>query len=110
MRKVHPPGHRVLVKVARNVAENISKGGIVMAKTLTDDERQRSTQEATVLELGPQAYKDYGDGEPWCAVGDDVLIPLYSGQDTTHPITGDIHRMINDGDVWGVLGEDDGIE
>ena len=104
MIKVHPAGHRVLVKL--KAYEEKSAGGILLCSdTKLKDAQKRATQEATVIEIGRTAFKAFDDGHPWCAVGDKVLIAKYSGEDREDQETGDIYRLINDEDIFAVLGD-----
>lgn len=105
MLKITPVGHRVLVKLSPVEEEEKSEGGIIIASGAPRDARRRATQEATVVKLGANAFKDFSDGEPWCSVGDLVLIAKYSGEDREDKETGDIFRIINDEDIFAIVEE-----
>jgi len=62
-----------------------------------------ATQEAEVMALGHTAFKAFDDGEPWCKVGDKVMICKYSGDDRTDIEDGEIYRIINDEDIQAIF-------
>lgn len=70
-------GHRVLVKPL--VAEKISAGGIVIPDS-NHEKNQRDQQKGYVIQIGPNAWKAFDDGQPWAAVGDLVLFSRYGGK------------------------------
>lgn len=104
--KIHPAGHRVLVRLKNErINEEKTDSGIIVkikdAKTV--EAEQYATQEAIIEELGINAYKAFDSGEPWCKVGDTVLIAKYSGENREDPESGVIYRVINDEDVIAIL-------
>lgn len=101
--KITPCGHRVLVKL--KVFEEKTESGIIIATEDMKDAHQRAMQEAYVVSLGPTAFKDFGNGSPWCRVNDLVLISKYSGEDRIDPDTKEVYRIINDEDVFAILEE-----
>lgn len=101
--KLRPTGHRVLVRLL--MAEEKSSGGIIVMRESDRDRHTKGMQEATVMELGSNAYKAFDDGHPWCAVGEKVMIAKYSGEDRKDPATGEIYRIINDEDVFAIIEE-----
>lgn len=75
--------------------EEISKGGIVLAR----DERQAKaeTSTGTIKEIGPLAWLDPAlGGEPWCEVGDRVVYAKYSGKFVIDPDDEKEYVVIND--------------
>jgi co-chaperonin GroES (HSP10) len=116
MYKIHPTGYRVLLAIYPP-KETITEGGLVIDTNFIKDAdghlriadgatKQKAHQEATVLEIGKDAFKAYGDGEPWCKVGDRVMITKYCGEDRIDYKTGILYRIINDDDIIAVIGED----
>lgn len=97
---VTPCGHRVLVYPLP--VEEMSKGGIVIPMELTRRESMAQV-EATVMAIGPTCWKDQ-PGEPWCKVGDKVLIAKYSGL-LRIGLDERVYRVISDLDVVGVCDE-----
>ncbi len=99
-RHLKPCGDRVLVRL--KPFNDVSEGGIILAVQTKDAERY-AMQEAYVVELGYDAFKGLGSGEPWCKVGDLVLIAKYSGEDRGDIEDGEIYRLISDENVYGVF-------
>jgi len=94
-----PIGWRVLVRPLP-ISEKTS-GGIILTEQVHDD-MQRTQTLARVLALGPMAYtrNDMG-GEPWCNVGDTVLIGKFSGLRIKY---GDVKlALLNDDQVMAVI-------
>lgn len=103
LRKVKPCGFRVLVKLKKIVPELEKKTEYGIIYELSTDQKeklkQRATQEAYVMALGPTAFKGFDDGHQWCKVGDLVQICKYSGDDLKDIETDEIYRIINDADI-----------
>ena len=104
MSKLRPAGHRVLVRL--KPIEEVSKAGIILHLETAKAIHQKATQEATIISLGPTAYRGFDDGTPWCKPGDLVLIAKYSGEDRENPETKEIFRIINDDDVLAIIEEE----
>ena len=92
---IKPCGFRVLVELER--LEEVSDGGIVIARENKGRREQTGQETATVVALGPTAFKAYDNGEPWCKIGDKVRIVRYSG----NIIEDDnkFYSIINDNDI-----------
>lgn len=78
-------GHYIVVELESLGKEQKSEGGIVIAKTSEAYRReQKGTCLAVVKDIGKNAWQGhtdpYGDFEPWCKVGDKVMIAQYAGQ------------------------------
>ncbi len=74
-REIEPTGWRLLIKP--DPLEETTKSGIVLA---VDERLHRSAINiGTITHIGPYAWKDYKEGEPWCKVGDRVLFSKYAG-------------------------------
>lgn len=72
------PGHRVLLRPLPAV----TKIGSIILSDITVDRQERIISVARVLAVGPDAYLDeqkFPSGEPWCEVGDFVLIGKHAG-------------------------------
>lgn len=102
--KIIPTGHRLVVKLQK--AETTSRGGIIIETEETASRANFAAQFGTVMAIGPNAFKDFGDGKPWCKTGDKVMLAKYSGVDQMDPASKDIFRIINDEDVFAVVKED----
>lgn len=101
-RKVKAVGFRVVVKL-KKIEEKLTPGGVIVRAESQMHKEKRATQEAYVVEVGPQAFKDFGDGEPWCKKGDCVLIAKYSGDDLLDVEDDEVYRVINDRDIEAVF-------
>ncbi len=95
--KMIPTGHRVLVKVEQSeLKKKAQTSGIYVPDDALGRE-QLAQQEAVVVELGPDAYKDFHSN--WCKPGDHILIARYSGESRDDIEDGYSYRVINDEDV-----------
>lgn len=107
MRNLQPAGHRVLVKLItpKDEVEEVSESGIVLAikDKRTRNAEKYATQEAYVVSLGINAFKAFDNGDPWCKVGDKVLICKYSGENRDDIEDGQVYRLINDDDIHGIF-------
>lgn len=95
---IHPRGAMILVKME---VEKELKGLSIALPDEFLDKSQMSGREATVVEVSPQGYKAWFDGERWCEPGDKVLVRQFSG--TNSMVGGEIYRLIEDKDVMAVL-------
>lgn len=75
--KIHVCGHAIKVRLL-DIAEATFNGGLIYKPEEIKKGERLAAQEAIVLEVGPQAYQIFGDGSPWCKVGDHVLIKKYT--------------------------------
>ena len=92
-----PTGWRMLV--IPYMAENKSKGGIALT-TQTMERENLATTVCAVLKMGPLCFNDvekYGP-DPWCKVGDWVLIGRYAGSRFKLE-DGEEVRIINDAEI-----------
>ncbi len=95
--KMVPVGHKVLIKVEQSeLARKASGAGIVLTEK-TKQQEQAAHQEALVVALGPDAYKDFRS--IWAEPGDKVLVTRYSGESRDDIEEGFSYRIINDEDV-----------
>jgi co-chaperonin GroES (HSP10) len=86
--RIVPAGHRVLVTPDKAVAEEVRESGIVVP-IQNHKEAQYSIQRATVVAVGPDAWKAYRmmddkgrevNGRPWAKEGDRVWIARGAGR------------------------------
>ena len=103
MLKMVPVGHRVMIKVKK--VEEVTESGIILSVGENLEREKYSQEEGIVVGLGPQAFKELGDGTPWCKLGDNVFVNRHSGVFKVDHETKDIYRIINDQDVLGIIGE-----
>lgn len=98
---ITPTGHLVLVKL-KKVSEK-TRGGLYVPETVREVHQKASTS-GTLMAVGPQAWKAFGDGTPWAGVGDEVIFPRYSGVAVDPDISGDTDLVLmNDEDVKGTV-------
>lgn len=99
----HPTGHRILVVLDKVKEQTKTESGIEVV--LDDKKYQEAHETATVIEMGPTCYNlPHHGGEPWCKVGDRVVIARYSGKDVPGDDT-KLLRMVNDEDILLVAEE-----
>lgn len=96
-------GYRLLLQMDK--IEEVSKGGIVIARHDGGIRDQAGVEIGVVLDIGPEAYKDTGSGEPWVKIGDKIQVVRYSGVNVEHVYreTGIMYRWVNDRDVLGII-------
>ena len=103
-----PTGWRILVMPY--MGRDKTEGGIYVPDQVRDRE-SKATVVAYVVKVGPLAYKDadkFGDGDPWCKVGDWVCIGRYAG--SRFSIEGGEVRIINDDEVIATIVDPDDIK
>ena len=87
-------GHRVLIKP--EVEKETDWG---FALTVSDRKAAMDSDKGHIVAMGPQAYKDYGDGSKWVEVGDYVYYAKYGAKVIKDDETGDLYIICNDEDV-----------
>ena len=100
---IEPIGHRVLIKP--KPVEETSKGGIILNENKGLAEANQI--EGTLIAVGPNAWKAFDDGEPWCEVGDKVLYARFSAKALICPKTEEKLVMCLDDDIIARLLEDE---
>lgn len=96
---IKPVGHRVLIKP--DELETETETGIVYR---LDTKQERGGQIfGTIIDIGPNAWKAFDDGEPWAKVGDRVAYARYAGKGITDPVTKEEYVILNDDDIVGVI-------
>lgn len=114
IRKPRTLGDRILVRVKKDIIDEkykfnektgtydeLSESGLVLSR-LTQAEienLQLGTQEAYVVQIGPNAYKNIGDGHKWVEEGQLIMINRWSGVPLPNIGDGEIYRLINDEDA-----------
>lgn len=89
-----PTGYRILVMIVP--PKSVTDGGIHLTEH-TIAVNQNASRVAYVIAMGPDAYKHDKFDQPWCKVGDCVLIDQYAGSKIG--IDGGELRLINDDTV-----------
>ncbi len=93
--KLKPLADRVVVESA--VADDVSKGGIILPDTA-----QEKPQQGTVVAVGDGKVSDSGTVIPLSVkVGDLVLYGKYSGTDVT--IDGNEYMIMRESDILAIL-------
>ncbi len=89
-------GNRVIIKP--DSIEEVTAGGIVIAQTDTyRREEKAATSTGTVIDFGEAAWLDpIMGGEPWVAIGDQVVFSRYAGKYVVDPDDGEEYVVIND--------------
>lgn len=98
--KWEPLAHRVLVQL-EEVGETAGGAGIIVRPEMNRDREQRQLDKGFVVEIGPQAFVGFGDGTPWCGVGDHVAFAKHAG--VLMEDDGKFFRIINDEDLYARL-------
>ena len=108
-------GHYLIVKLEPVDKEQVSDGGIVLAKTVKELNREQNAgQFAEVIDVGMNCWSVFsdfeGNWEPWCKPGDRVMVAQYAGQ--SFPVDDQLSkeeqdeaslmRLIKDDDVLAV--------
>lgn len=106
-----PTGHHVLIKPKRLEDTDTNYAAAKrMGLTLTEDTRRKEAVAVSigqVMALGPIAYKDSGDGVPWCKPGDWVVYARHGGMYIKAPTVEDAgFLMLNDIDVVAIVDEE----
>jgi len=95
---IKPCGHRVIIKP--DPLEEKTEGGILIA--YQDKKRQESGQHTGVIvAIGPTAWKDFSDGDPWASIGDHIYFAKYGGYELE--VAGEKYRVMNDEDVTAII-------
>lgn len=94
-----PTGGHLLVLPIK--VEEITAGGIYLPKTAQDKEQQAATM-GTLVAVGPGAWYDLDDGQPWAEAGDKISYAKYAGVSMKGKDNQD-YVLINDNDVLAKL-------
>lgn len=98
---IKPAGHRVLVRPDK-VDE---KEGSLFLPAEVRARMGDAQIFGSVVSLGPNAFKAFDDGVPWCAAGDRVAFAKYGGFIIQDPETKELFRLLNDEDICAVISE-----
>ena len=100
MKTITPAGHRVLVKLKK--VEEKTSGGLYLPQQ-TQESEQYAIEEGELVDVGFQAWKAFGNGEPWAKSGDTVAFAKYAGK--VVEIKKEKYRLMNDEDIYGIVRE-----
>ena len=96
---IEPTGGHLLVLPKK--VEEVTAGGIILPTDARDKEQQAAT-EGTLVAVGPAAWMDLDNGEPWAQVGDKISYARYAGVTMTGA-DDEQYILINDNDVLARL-------
>ena len=99
---IHPTGHHVLV-LPDEVKEK-TKGGIYLAPQGREQE-QRAATKGRLIAIGPSAWKEFADGEPWAKIGDYISFAKYASINMKGSDSKD-YALLNDQDILAVFLDD----
>lgn len=94
---VSPLGHAVLVEYY----EPERKESVIFIPESVQDKASLIEQRATVVEVGPEAWKD--ESHPRALPGQKVLISRFSGYPLRGPADGKLYRIVNDRDIFAAI-------
>lgn len=115
MKKIRKPrtlGDRVLVRIKKDLVdsqykfrdgmwEKYTPSGFVEER-ITEDQYESlkmGTCEGHVVQIGPDAYKGLGSGNPWVKLGQLITINKWSGRDV----------VVNDGETYRLISDQDAM-
>ncbi len=102
MRTPKACGDNIVIKLKK--VEEVTASGIIIPKARIERE-QEAVQEAEVVDIGPEAFKQYGTTS-WFNVGDTVVLQKYSGAPLPDVLDRDeTYRVVKDIDIWVKLEE-----
>jgi chaperonin GroES len=104
-RKFRVCTYRVLVKI--KPVEEVTKSGIYIPQT-AKERMELAAVEGTIIDMGPQAFRAFGDGQLQANVGDEVKFAKFCGADFDED--GVKYRIMNDEDVLCVIEPENGCE
>lgn len=96
---VRPVDLRVLVKP--DPVEETTKGGILLPDSTKDRAKYAGTK-ATLIAVGDNAFREWGDKALKPVPGDRVLFAQYSGAEHVTP-NGERYIVMNDADLLAVI-------
>lgn len=82
--------------------EALKSSMIHIPDTVTDKFRIE-VQVGTIVGVGPKAWKDLADGEPWAKEGDHVIYAKYGGKILEDPDTQEKLVLLQDKDIIGLI-------
>ena len=97
---IRPLGRAVLVEPYE---PEVKQGSIIIPKTV-QERTQMVEQRATVIEVGPEAWRD--EEFPRARPGDRVLVAKYAGHMAQGTADGKQYRLINCNDIFAQIVEE----
>lgn len=99
IKEVEVVGHRVLIEPY--FPKETTDWGFKIDVGDSFKREQASTQEGTIIGVGPNAWLAFDDGKPWAKVGDRVIYAKYAGKFVK--VEDKTYVIVNDEDVQCVL-------
>jgi len=96
---IKPTGGHILV--LPDPVEEKTAGGIILPDTIRDKEQAAATS-GILIDVGPAAWLDIDDGQPWAYIGDHVSYARYAGVVLTGK-DGIAYTLLNDNDLLAIL-------
>lgn len=108
---ITPCGHRLLVKPYKQVevdevmrkAKDFLKDFQIVKAEGQERREDASVDKGIVLAIGTSAWSGFGDGSPWCGVGDEIFFAKFAGKMIDDPETGEALMLMNDEDVVAII-------
>lgn len=121
MKAFNPTGHYLVIELDFVPSEEeVTTSGIVIVKdSQTKSREQTAMPNANVISIGPNCWVGHYDPDnnwqPWCKVGDKIMIAQFAGQKLPVPDSATQKekdflsrlRLIKDDDVLAVEGEEE---
>lgn len=98
--KMSPIGYRVVIKIEQSDKEKQLTSSVLEFAKNTIKKEQRSQQLATIIEIGPTAFKGSDFVNTDIKVGDKILFTRHSGESQNGDFT---YKVINDDDVLCIM-------
>jgi len=108
-----PCGHRLLVKPYKQVEvdevlRKAKESGFLDNFKIVKEEGQEKREDASVdkgivLAIGTSCWSGFGDGTPWCGVGDEIFFAKFAGKMVDDPDTGETFMLMNDEDCVAII-------
>ena len=99
--------HTVLVipEKVEDVDEVVKRARAAGIEVQLDKREQKAVEYATVVQVGPTAFKDYGRSSDILKQGDKVVFAKYAGKEVKHQ--DETYLILNDEDVIAIVKEED---
>lgn len=100
--KIKPLGYVVLVKPDEYEDKHDLGNGQFLE--IVEDKRVKMTiTTGTLMDIGPWAWVDRGDGKPQAKIGDKVVYSKFAGKTVIDPDTKEPYLLMNDEDVNAII-------
>lgn len=100
--KIKPLGYVVLVK-PDEYEDKVDLGNGLKLEIVEDKRVKMTIVTGTLLDIGPWAWSDKGDGKPQAKIGDKVIYSKFAGKTVLDPDTKEPYLLMNDEDINAVI-------